>query len=243
MTEAGVAVVGIGASAGGIEAFRHFFEKMPADSGLAFVVVLHLAASRKSMLAEIISRWTPMPVSEAEEGSPVVANQVLVIPAGAVAELRDGHLALRKVGSETPRSTASIDVFFDSLAASLGEAAIGVILSGTGHDGALGLKAIKARGGLTLAQSGEASGGADSGPEYPGMPDSAVAAGAVDLYAPVGEMPDHILAARDVRRETLDIANGGTPDGDKIRLTICGILRSQLGHDFYQDLGAGLRHG
>jgi two-component system, chemotaxis family, CheB/CheR fusion protein len=207
---------------------------MPPDSGLGFVVVLHLAAGRKSMLPEILARWTAMPVAEAHDGAPVVANHVLVIPAGAVAELRDGRLSLRKIAPGAPRRAASIDVFFDSLAASLAEDAIGVILSGTGHDGALGLKAIKARGGLTLAQSNEGSGGGDSGPEYPGMPDSAVAAGAVDLHAPVGEMPGHILAARTVRLATpLDAAQPGL-DLDKIRLTLCGILRSHLGHDFFQ---------
>jgi two-component system CheB/CheR fusion protein len=234
MSEAPQAVVGIGASAGGIEAFRHFFGKMPPDSGLAFIVALHLAAGRKSMLPEILARWTAMPVTEAHNGAPVVANHVLVIPAGGVAELRDGRLWLRKIAPDAPRSAASIDVLFDSLAASLAEDAIGVILSGAGHDGALGLKAIKARGGLTLAQSGQASGSGGSGPEYPGMPDSAVAAGAVDLYAPVEEMPGHILAARQVRLATPRDADQPGPDGEKLRLAICGILRSQLGHDFYQ---------
>ena len=145
-------VVGIGASAGGIEAFRLFFEAMPPDSGMAFVVVLHLSADRKSMLPEIIARWTAMPVAEAADGDLVEANRVYVIPPGHVATLRGGRLRLRHLAPEIPREPTPIDEFFDSLAAELGEDAIGVVLSGTGHDGALGLKAIKARGGLTLAQ-------------------------------------------------------------------------------------------
>jgi two-component system, chemotaxis family, CheB/CheR fusion protein len=230
MTERPLSVVGIGASAGGIEAFRRFFERMPADSGLAFVVVLHLAAGRKSMLPEILARWTPMKVAEARDGDAVTANHVLVIPAGAVARLQDGILSLRYLTAEAPQATASpIDVFFNSMAAALDDDAIGVVLSGTGHDGALGLKAIKVRGGLTLAQ-----GRNGTAPEYRDMPDSAVAAGAVDLYVPVEEMPDHILAERQVRATSAGEASQPEIDVDKIRLAICDILRSRLGHDFSQ---------
>jgi two-component system CheB/CheR fusion protein len=222
-----VSVVGIGASAGGIDAFHRFFEVMPPDSGLAFVVVLHLAAGRKSMLPEILSRWTAMPVTEARDGDAVAANQVLVVPAGVIARLRDGQLSIRSLAPDAPRDIAPIDAFFDSMAASLNEDAIGIVLSGTGHDGALGLKAIKARGGLTLAQ-----GSNGTGPEYSGMPDSAVATGAVDLHVAVEEMPGHILAASQARR-TAQIGQP-SPEADKIRLAICESLRSRLGHDFSQ---------
>jgi two-component system, chemotaxis family, CheB/CheR fusion protein len=222
-------LVAIGASAGGIEAFRQFFEKMPPDSGLAFVVVLHLPTGRKSMLPGILGRWTGMSVAEARDGAAIRANHVLVIPAGAVAELRNGHVLLRHLTPDSPRIVAPIDAFFDSVASSLAEDAIGVILSGTGHDGSLGLKAIKARGGLTLAQGGDGS-----GPEYSGMPDSAVAAGAVDLCVRVADMPDRILAARQVRLATRRDGDEAAPDGSKIRIAICDILRSRLGHDFSQ---------
>ena len=224
-----LSVVGIGASAGGIDAFHRFFENMPPDSGLAFVVVLHLAPGRKSMLADILARWTNMPVSEARDRDVVVANQVLVIPGGMVARLKNGRLSLKDLTLDGGRVTAPIDAFMDSMASSLNEDAIGIILSGTGHDGALGLKAIKTRGGLTLAQ------GADgTSPEYAGMPNSAVATGAVDLHVPVEQMPRHILAARAVRRDLPQEAQQSGTDVEKIRLAICAILLSRLGHDFSQ---------
>ncbi len=221
-----VGLVAIGASAGGIEAFRQFFKAMPADTGLAFVVVLHLAAHRKSMLPEILARWTSMPVAEATNGAAIVADHVLVLPAGAVAELRDGRLLLHKTAADASRSITPIDAFFDTVATGMSENAIGIILSGTGHDGSLGLKAIKARGGLTLAQGGDGP-----GPEYSDMPESAVAAGAVDLYVRVEEMPERILAARRVQATQFSAGNS-VPDESVIQASISDILRARLGHDF-----------
>jgi two-component system CheB/CheR fusion protein len=222
-------VVAIGASAGGVEAFHRFFEKMVPDSGLGFIVVLHLAPDRKSMLPEILARWTAMPVSEAHDGDLVVANHVLVIPPGTVGALRDGRLSLRQISPNAPREIAPIDALFDTMAQSLNEDAIGVILSGTGHDGALGLKAIKARGGLTLAQ-----GANGTAPEYSGMPNSAVAAGAVDLFVPVEQMPALIVAAHEARLASSRGAAGSMVDFDSIRTVLCEILRTRLGHDFSQ---------
>ena len=108
MNDAPLCVVGIGASAGGIDAFHRFFEKMPSDSGLAFVVVLHLAAGRKSMLPEILARWTAMKVTEAQDGDAVAADHVLVVPPGAVACLHDGRLSLRSPGPAAPTMRSSI---------------------------------------------------------------------------------------------------------------------------------------
>lgn len=227
MPDAPLGFVAIGASAGGIEAFRQFFTKMPADSGLGFVVVLHLAAGRKSMLPEILARWTRMQVTEARDQSPIAANQVLVVPAGVIATIEDGSLRLKPLPEGAERSLAPIDALFDSVATHLGDSAIGIILSGTGHDGALGLKAIKARGGLTFAQGSDGS-----QPEYSGMPASAVAADAVDLLVPVEEMPGHILAACKVRLGTAWVDRDISTDSDRSRLAICDLLRSRLGHDF-----------
>ncbi|MEO9189946.1 MAG: chemotaxis protein CheB [Acetobacteraceae bacterium] len=147
-------IVGIGASAGGLDAFRSFFEAMPPDSGMAFVVVLHLPADRKSMLPEILARWTSMRVLEAADGQLIEANRVYVPPPHATTTLQGGHLRVRMPAPEAPREHRPIDGFFDSLATDLRENAVGIVLSGTGSDGALGLKAIKACGGLTMAQGG-----------------------------------------------------------------------------------------
>ncbi|GAN77471.1 chemotaxis protein CheB [Acidisphaera rubrifaciens] len=211
-------VVGIGASVGGIEAFRLFFEKTPSDSGLSFVVVLHLSASRKSMLAEIIARWTAMPVSEAADGDLVEPNRILVVPPGHVAAIRQGRLHLRSLRLEAPRELTPIDDFFDSLAQDCGENAVGIVLSGTGHDGSLGLKAIKARGGLTLTQGSDGS-----APQHEGMPRSAIATGVVDLIIPVQDMLRVLLAMRPGRAAPAQ-APPPDPDTEALRLAVCEIL-------------------
>jgi two-component system CheB/CheR fusion protein len=221
-------VVAIGASAGGIEAMRAFFENMPPDTGMSFVVVLHLAAERKSLLAEIIGRWTAMPVAEAGDDEPVAPDHVHVVPPGTVASLRDGCIRLRHLAADTARETAPIDHFFDSLAAELGPNAIGIVLSGTGHDGALGLKAIKATGGLTLAQGTDGS-----APQHSGMPNSAIATGAVDLIASVEDMPKLIQEAV-VKLDKTPVASQTSTDETALRLAICDVLRSRVGHDFAQ---------
>ena len=219
-------VVGIGASAGGIEAFRQFFEAMPPDNGMAFVVALHMSADRKSLLPEIIARWTAMPVAEAQDGNLVEANRVYVIPPGHIGTLRRGRLRLRHLATDVPREATPIDEFFDSLAADLGEDAIGIVLSGTGHDGALGLKAIRARGGLTLAQGTDGT-----APQHSGMPNSAIATGAVDLIVPVQDMPGLMARIKD-RHEAAVAASASARQTDTWRLRICEILFARVDHDF-----------
>lgn len=230
-------IVAIGASAGGIEAFKLFFEHMPGDSGLGLVVVLHLAPNRKSLLPEIISRWTTMKVVEATDGMPVQPNRVHVIPPGQLAGLSGGRVRLRP---HIHREVAAIDEFFDSLATDQGPDAIGIIMSGAGHDGALGLKAIKARGGLTMVQ------GTDStSPSFNDMPDSAIATGAVDIIVPAQDMPGRLSAMLLVEARNgapHDGPNGASaPDAtaaqDAERLEICAILHERVGHDFshYKD--------
>ena len=227
-TSTALRVVAIGASAGGIDAFRHFFEAMPTDSGLGFVVVLHLSATRKSQLAEIIGRWTAMKVAEAIDGEPVGVDRVHVIPPGHVATIAGGRLRLRALGLDVPREPAPIDEFFDSLAADLGDRAVGIVLSGTGHDGALGLKAIKARGGLTLVQGTDGT-----SPQHAGMPDSAIATGAVDLIVPVQDMPALIVRV-EAKPEPEAIVGDSPGATDAARLAICDVLRTRVGHDFSQ---------
>ena len=179
-------IIGIGASAGGIDAFHSFFDHMPADCGMAFVMILHLPAAHKSMLTEILTRWTSMPVIEATDGVLIEQNRVYVPPPHAVVTLNDGHFKVEIRSPQADRVFRPIDGFFDSLGSLLRERAVGIVLSGTGSDGALGLKAIKECGGLTIAQ-----GKLGTAPQYGEMPAGAIATGAVDIIAPVEEIPAH----------------------------------------------------
>jgi two-component system CheB/CheR fusion protein len=223
-----VQLVAIGASAGGIEAFRNFFAAMPADSGMAFVVVLHLSPNAKSLLPEILARCTAMTVTEAKDGDVLMPNCVYVIPPGVIASLRQGALLLHPMATHLSRPHLPIDAFFDSVAIDQGPLAVAIVLSGTGHDGSLGLKAIKMAGGLTMAQVSDGS-----VPEHSGMPQSAIDTGYVDLALGVDEMPPHILAFR--RQGSEPGLDDASPDEtEAARLRICAILQDAVGHDFSQ---------
>jgi two-component system CheB/CheR fusion protein len=205
---------------------------MPADCGMAFVMILHLPADRKSLLPEILARWTNMRVVEAIDGALIDPNCVYVPPPHSVVTLTGGRLGVQMPAPGAQLNFRPIDAFFDSLASSLQEQAIGIVLSGTGSDGALGLKAIKAGGGLTIAQG---SGG--NGPQYGEMPTGAIATGSVDLIAAVEEIPGHLLRMKDTRFAPLEPAVDPGQELNAARLQICAILRAQLGHDFsgYRD--------
>jgi two-component system CheB/CheR fusion protein len=225
-------IIGIGASAGGIQAFQSFFENMPVDSGFAFVVMLHLPADRKSILPELLGRWTAMPVRDAMDGCALQANCVYVPPPGIVVTFRNGRLHHHHPDANEPREINPISMLFRSLAEALEEDAIGVILSGTGSDGALGLKAIKEKGGLTLVQGTDGT-----APQHDGMPLSAIAAGAVDVIAPVEAMPGRIMAVQAARHKPDGLATLLPEEIDATRLRICTILNRTVGHDFsgYKD--------
>ncbi|MDQ3039264.1 MAG: PAS domain-containing protein, partial [Pseudomonadota bacterium] len=222
-------IVGIGASAGGLEAFTSFFSRMPADSGMAFVLVQHLAPQHISLLAELIGRGTSMPVSEAADGERVEGNHVYVIPPDATLTIAHGVLQVSRPAP--PREHRwPINTFFTSLAEDQGDCAVCIVLSGTGSDGARGLRAIKEHGGLTLAQAGFDL------VAMSGMPASAAATGLVDLILPVEEMPARLLAHRQHLQAT-DSVKG--PDGERQDMathlrTICQLLRAEVGHDFSQ---------
>ncbi len=145
-------VVGIGASAGGLAAFKRFLASTPTDSGMAFILVQHLDPHHKSLLVELLGAGAPVPVLEAADGIAVRENCVFVIPPDATLTIEDG--ILRVVSPAPPREhRRPIDTFFASLAQDCGDKAVGVVLSGVGSDGALGVRMIKERGGLTLAQA------------------------------------------------------------------------------------------
>jgi two-component system CheB/CheR fusion protein len=174
-------VVGVSASAGGLDAFKRFFTSMPPDSGLAFVLIQHLDPTHESLAAELLARCTPMPVVQVERDTRVVGNYVYVIPPNRYLEIDKGVLRL-STPPEPRGMRMPIDVFLRSLAADLHEKAIGVVLSGTGTDGTLGLKEIKAAGGMAMVQDPRTA-------EYDGMPRSAIATGGVDYVLPPETMP------------------------------------------------------
>jgi two-component system CheB/CheR fusion protein len=169
-------IVGVGASAGGFEAFRELLKALPSDTGLALVLVQHLDPGHESLLAKLLSNATAMPVREVEEGMAVEPNHVYVIPPNKTMGIRNGTLHLISRGEPAARHLP-VDYFLTSLAEDRGNRAVGVILSGTASDGTLGLKAIKAEGGITFAQDSKSA-------KYDGMPRSAIAAGCVDLVLP-----------------------------------------------------------
>jgi two-component system CheB/CheR fusion protein len=169
-------IVGIGASAGGLKAFTQLLQRLPANSGMAFVLVQHLDPKHVSILPELLAKATKMPVHEVKDGMPVEPNHVYVIPANVNIAIFHGVLNLMP-RTEVRGLHMPIDFFLRSLAEDQGNKAIGVILSGTASDGALGLKEIKAASGIAFAQDPDSA-------EYDGMPRSAVAAGVVDFILP-----------------------------------------------------------
>lgn len=172
----GFRVVGIGASAGGLEALTQLFQSVPRDPGLAFILVQHLAPDHKSALVHLLTQQTSMQVAEAVEGVEVQSNCVYIIPPDRQLAIANGRLRLSAF-AKSNGANMSIDFFFMSLAEDQGAAAIGVILSGAGGDGALGLKAIREAGGITFAQDEESA-------KFPSMPHSAVSTGSADIVLP-----------------------------------------------------------
>lgn len=178
-------VVGIGASAGGLEALRAFFSAMAPDSGMAFVVVQHLAPDYKSLMVELLGRSTSMPVIRAEEGMEVEADRVYLIPPRYNLTVSEGRLRLQ-LGPGGKSLNLPIDIFFRSLAADYGDRAIAVILSGTGSDGARGIRTVKEAGGMIMVQE-------EASAKFAGMPSSAIATGTADFVLPVEAMPAQLI--------------------------------------------------
>jgi two-component system, chemotaxis family, CheB/CheR fusion protein len=218
-------VVGIGASAGGLEALQEFFSHIPPESGMAFVVVTHQHPGRTSLLPELLQKETPMPVEEGRPGQRVERNHVYLSRAESYLGVLGGALQLLEI-KERDNARLPIDHFFGSLAEDQGERAVGIVLSGTGTDGTLGVKAIKGARGLAMAQNPESA-------QYPGMPLSAAATGLLD----------HVLPPKEIAERLLAYAKGPhwkpwQPEGlDNSRLPerlqkIVYLLRGRTGHDF-----------
>jgi two-component system CheB/CheR fusion protein len=225
-SQSNVPVVGIGASAGGLAAFEAFLSGMPetAEPGMALVLVQHLAPDHKSLLATLVKRFTRMQVFEVEDGVAVQANCVYVIPPNRDMALLGGRLQLLE--QTTARGHhLPIDFFFRSLAQDRGERAIAVVLSGTGTDGTLGIRAIKGEGGMAMAQTPEST-------EYDGMPRSAIATDLVDYVLRPEEMPLKLLAYAAQAIGKGPRAATPTTQEDSTLKAIFVLLRDQTGHDF-----------
>jgi two-component system CheB/CheR fusion protein len=214
-----------------VQELEGFFRGMPSLPGLGIVIVTHLSPWRESVLHEIVSRFTDLPVEVAADGHAVAENHVYVLPADAVVGIRNGILVVQRQGADQ-RERHPVDIFLSALAADQGEHSGGVILSGGDSDGTLGIKAIKEHGGITLAQVANGD-----GPQHPEMPSSAIATGYVDFGVPSHEMGDKLVAYRRSLSMTDAILAGGGPDEagrspDELRGEIYAILRAQVGHDF-----------
>lgn len=220
---AGFNIVGIGASAGGLEAFEQFFRNTPPDSGMAFVLVSHLDPDHASMLTEILQRATTMPVVEAKDQVKVAPNCVYAIPPNRDMAIFHGTLQLSP--PEMPRGQRMvIDAFLRSLAEDQGENAVGIILSGTGTDGTLGLRAVQGAGGITLVQDPTTA-------KYDGMPGSAIQAGYATYILPVEKMSEQLLNNTH-RLSVLHEKPQPSPAAMSGMSRILMLLRSGTGHDF-----------
>ncbi|SEM36916.1 two-component system, chemotaxis family, CheB/CheR fusion protein [Syntrophus gentianae] len=228
-TESNFPIVGIGASAGGLAAFEAFFSGMPtgSDPGMAFVLVQHLAPDHKSILTDLIRRYTRMKVFEVEDGMAVKPNCTYIIPPNRDMAFLNGALQLME--PTAPRGQRlPIDFFFRSLAQDQHERAICIVLSGTGSDGTLGIRAIKGEGGMVMVQTPQST-------EYDSMPRSAIATGLVDYELPPAEMPAQLIAyvahAFGKAHRTATIS---APKAENALKKIFILLRAQTGHDFSQ---------
>ncbi len=222
-------IVGIGASAGGLAAIEAFFSGMPAnaDPGMAFVLVQHLDPNHKSLLTELIRRYTRMQVFEVVDGIQVQPNCAYIIPPNRDMAFLNGSLQLLEP-TEPRGHRLPIDFLFRSLAQDQQERAIGIVLSGTGSDGTLGVRAIKANGGMVMVQRPSSS-------EFDGMPTSALATGLVDFELPPANMATQLMAYVAQAFGKLPQPAGKTaPDHQNTMKKIFVLLRAQTGHDFSQ---------
>ena len=215
-------IVAIGASAGGLEALEAFFRGVPATSGLAFVIIQHLDPNHKDLMPELLQRVSAIPVVQVKDRAKVEPNHVYVIPPNKDMSILHGvlHLLPRPPGLNLP-----IDFFFRSLAEDLRERSVGVVLSGMGSDGTLGLRAIKEKAGATFVQ-------APASAKFDSMPRSAIDAGLADVVAPVDELPGKIMTYRQHARfiERPDAPLGEKTDSGLDKIFV--LLRAETGHDF-----------
>jgi two-component system CheB/CheR fusion protein len=218
-----LAVVALGASAGGLDAFRRLLDAISAGTGMAFILVQHLDPTHNSMLVELLTGHTPLTVMEAADGTRLEPEHIYVIPPGVYLTVEDGVLHLSRP-RERHGARMPFDVLLSSLAEACGERAICVVLSGTGTDGTAGVKAIHAAGGWVIAQDPDEAG-------FDGMPRSAINTGVVNMVLPAGQIPDALLKGRSPTQT--DDESHTISEGSNERLReIIELLRSRTAHDF-----------
>jgi two-component system CheB/CheR fusion protein len=216
-------VVAIGASAGGLEAFRILLRELPAKGGMAYMLVQHLDPTHASMMVELLAPHAAMKIVEAVEGTPIEPDHIYVIPPGRYLSLRHGALRLSSPPGR-PAVRMPFDFLLESLAEDCGDHAVCVILSGTAADGAAGAKAIKAAGGLVIAQDPDEA-------EYDGMPRNAIRGGAVDLVLPLSRIPG-ALADYAGHRYLQGKGRGADVTGAEAYAQIIELLHKRTAHDF-----------
>src|SRR3954463_12371331 len=212
-------IVGIGASAGGLEALEQLFDALPPDTGMAFVVVQHLSPDFRSLMDELISRHSDMPVVVAENNMPVQPNHIYLMPPRKQMIIRDRHLVL--TDKEPQAFTLPIDTFFRSLAQDVGEQAVAIVLSGSGSDGSRGVVEVKRAGGLVLAETAASA-------RFDSMPLSAAATGVVDHCHPPRDLARVLcgLEPREIAPDTALLSDDPAMDA------VLRLLRDHFGIDF-----------
>lgn len=228
----GLKIVGIGASAGGLSALKRFFAEVPADTGAAFVVVVHMDPDRESNMEEVLQACANLRVEQVKRTLELQPDCIYVIPPGQNLSSVDSNLTLSAIEPERSKR-APIDHFLSTLAETRGEDAVGIVLSGTGNDGTEGLRHIRERGGLTLVQS-------PNDAEYDSMPQAAIAAGVVDLVLPADELAEHIARLLGTQPKVTipneaEGAGAQVPQDERsegILRQIFAQIKRRKGHDF-----------
>ncbi len=215
-------VVGIGASAGGLEALQQFFVNLPANSNIVYIIVQHLSPDYKSLMAEILGKYTAMQVVQAEHLMPLEPNIVYLIPPKKNLTIKAGHILLNDYDHR--RINHPIDIFFNSLAEESRERAVAIVLSGTGSDGTNGIKTIKEHGGIVMAQDPKSA-------KFDGMPRSVINTGLADFVLPAPELAQELLNLANYHHMLLPQASSEASDIETLG-RIYGILKNVSGIDF-----------
>ncbi len=229
-------VVGLGASAGGLSALKRIFEGLPRQNGMAFVVILHLSPKHESSADKVLQACTRMPVIQVSEETPLQPDHVYVISPAHDLKMSDGTLLVAP--AERPRGRpVAIDLFFRTLADTHQEKAVGIVLSGTGTDGSVGIARIKEQGGVTFAQSPQDA-------DYEDMPRSAIASAQIDFVLPAAEISEKLIALRDNTRSIRlpKVEPEGAPpakaspddsgEAEQALREVLELLAARSGHDF-----------